>query len=290
MESDGSTRLMERLVESHVRLAVVSDGCHLHQQRSAIAATARAFRQGTQARGTPTEVVLVVPMGHESDRVFEEADLPVRGFAWELLDGEASDRATYYAGLTSMRSLAGQRGSRSLATHAVVDDGIRHLCDCDAWILAQATAPAAVLPLRPFLVIADASLHHASGQLPAESLRIAAENLAASAGVLVFSEVMRQEVVDFYGVPDSQVRLLPPLSAWQAWEDQLECQMEEQLETAVRVASGVPEQGHVWFVADASSTASPMFREGMEGLVQAAWSGEDEQVSLAYGEAIAELL
>jgi hypothetical protein len=58
----------------------------------------------------------------------------------------------------------------------------------------------------------------------------------------------------------------------------------------VRVASGVPEQGHVWFVADASSTASPMLREGMEGLVQAAWSGEDEQVSLAYGEAIAELL
>ena len=273
-------------MEANVRLALVGEQCATRQQRFAMAAVARAFQDGATARGMATDVVLVVPAGSEDDVVFSEMSLPVRAFAWDVLDGQAADRALYYAGLAPTASVT--TGPRCLAhvPHAVIDDGIRHLCDCDAWILAQATSPAAVLPLKPFLVIADDTLHHTSGGLSAETLRIVADNLTAAAGVLVWSEAMRDEVHDFYGVEAARVRVLPQLTAWRSCQEQRS--VEPQL-ASEREPAGL-EHGQVWFTAEASLAVGGLVATLCTSSQSSAWTDEDEQASLAYGEALAELL
>lgn len=235
------------------------------------------------------EFVLAVAAGSEQERVYEATGLSVRGFTWAVLDGEASDRALYYAGLTPLRPL-GAAPAAGHAAHAVVDDDIRHLCDCDAWIFAEPTAPAALLPLRPFLMLADDDVHHTAGTLADDQLRIVADNLTAAAGVLVWSEAMRREVVDFYGVEESRV--------WQVPRPRPCCGRRVRTDSDAdgeRDIVGALEQGTVWFVSEASAgSAMPAARSASE-----TWSAVlpdddategDTELATAYGEALAALL
>lgn len=235
------------------------------------------------------EFVLAVAAGSEQERAYEATGLPVRGFTWAVLDGEASDRALYYAGLTPLRP-AGAGPTAGRAAHAVVDDDIRHLGDCDAWIFAQPTAPAALLPLRPFLVLADDDMHHVTGTLSDDQLRIVANNLTAAAGVLVWSDAMWREVVDFYGVEECRVRQVPrprPCCGRRVRTDRDA--------DGERNIVGAFEQGAIWFVSEASAdSAMPVARSAAETgaavLPDDDATGENTELATAYGEALAALL
>ena len=273
-------------MERSVRIAVVGEGGAGLQQRSCLAAVARAFASGATCRGMQAEFVLTVAAGSERQRVYEATGLPVRGFTWVVLDGEASDRALYYAGLTPLRPL-GAGPAAGHAAHAVVDDDIRHLCDCDAWIFAQPRAPAALLPLRPFLVMADDDMHHTAGTLTDDQLRIVANNLTAAAGVLVWSEAMRREVVDFYGVEESRVRQVP--------RPRRCCGRTDHGADGDQGIVGALEQGSVWFVSEASAVSAMQeaLSAGETGSVvlqECADTEDDTELATAYGEALAALL
>jgi hypothetical protein len=278
------------VVHNKARVVVVGAESDRPHQRACLIASARAFHAGMAQRGMNGEVVLATVSGSETHEAYEASPQPVRGFTWEAMDAEAAARAMYYAGLQPMRAGDSAWGRMPLGAYVVADDGIRHLCDCDVWIFMSPAAPAAFLPLRPFLVFADDDVHHASGALSPDGLRVVAENLTAAAGVLVWSDDMLQEVVHFYGVERDRVRLLPRLTGCQRL-----------VSTGLGITSQhhqleVPvEQGQVWFVAEASSVAfassegssSVMDRSGTSAT---AWSDDDEQMSMAYGEALAELL
>lgn len=276
-------------MERSVRIAVVGEGGAGAQQRSCLAAVARAFQSGATSRGMQADIVLAVAAGSERERVYEATGLPVRGFTWEVLDGEASDRALYYAGLAPLRPTgAGPAAGRQ--PHAVADDDIRHLCDCDAWIFAHPTAPAALLPLRPFLVVVDDDMHHTAGTLSDTQLRIVADNLTAAAGVVVWSEAMQREVVDFYGVDEGRVRQLPRPSRCGRSRSPADGVVTED-----GPFDGALEQGSVWFVSEASAVAAvpvaifagePASAERPE----CAATEDDTELATAYGEALAALL
>jgi len=276
-------------VERSVRIAVVGEASGGLQQGGCLAAVARAFQSGATSRGMQAEFVLAVAAGSEREQVYEATGLPVRGFAWVVLDGEASDRALYYAGLTPLRP-AGAGPTAGRSAHAVIDDDIRHLCDCDAWIFAQPTAPAAVLPLRPFLVLADDDMHHATGTLTDDQLRVVADNLSAAAGVLVWSEAMWREVVDFYGVEEGRV--------WQVPTPRRCCGRRVRTDSDAdgeRDIVGALEQGAVWFVSEASA-GSAMSAARSAGETRSAVLPDDDateentELATAYGEALAALL
>lgn len=272
-----------------MRIAVVGEGGVGLQQRACLAAVARAFQSGATSRGMQAEFVLAVAAGSEQERVYAATGLPVRGFTWALLDGEASDRALYYAGLTPLRP-AGAGPTAGRAAHAVVDDDIRHLGDCDAWIFAEPTAPAALLPLRPFLVLADDDMHHATGTLTDDQLRIVADNLSAAAGVLVWSEAMWREVVDFYGVEEGRVRQVPRPCPCRGRRVRTDSDADGE-----RDIVGALEQGAVWFVSEASAgSAMPAARSAGEtwsaGLPDDDATEENTELATAYGEALAALL
>lgn len=278
------------VVHNKVRVAVLGAESDRPQQRACLIASARAFHAGMARRGINGEVVLAAVSGSETHEAYEASQQPVRGFTWEALDAEAAARAMYYAGLQPMRAGDSARGRMPLGAYVVADDGIRHLCDCDAWIFMSPVAPAAFLPLRPFLVFADDEVHHASGGLSAEGLRVVAENLTAAAGVLVWSDEMLQEVVHFYGVERERVRVLPRLTGCQRLVSAGLGITSQHHQHEVPV-----EQGQVWFVAEASGVSFASSEAWssvayLSGASSTAWSDEDEQMSVAYGEALAELL
>lgn len=277
-------------MERSVRIAVVGEASGGPQQGGCLAAVARAFQSGAISRGMQAEFVLTVAAGSEREQVYEATGLPVRGFAWVVLDGEASDRALYYGGLSPLRP-AGVAAGVGRAAHAVVDDDIRHLCDCDAWIFAQPTAPAAVLPLRPYLVLADDEMHHTAGTLADDQLRIVADNLSAASGVLVWSDAMRREVVDFYGVEEGRVRQVPRPRACRGRRVRA-----DSMTAGDRGVVGALEQGSVWFVSEASVAAAATLMVPSAGepgsAVLPAWDATEEgtELATAYGEALAALL
>ena len=271
-------------METRRRIAVIGDAAERPQQRACLAALAEVLHSGAATRGLASEIVLAVMAGSDEADEYEATGLAVRGFHWEVLDAEAAERAMYYAGLRPLRAVGAPPTPASSRPFAVPDDGIRHLCDCDAWVLAQPTAPAAILPLRPFLVMIDDTLHHASGMLSEETLRVVADNLSAASGVLVWSEEMLHEVVDFYGVERHRVRQLPRLPACgyrplSSGSRPPECRSEPP-----------PEQGRVWFVTEASVGATVGESAVSAALSQAEPAATDEQTVAAYGGALADLL
>lgn len=278
------------VVRNTVRVAVVAAEVERPQQRACVTAVAQAFHHSAACHGTQAEAVLVVVNGSEFHETFEASHLSVRGFTWDVLDAGAASRAMYYAGPTLAMPAGAARSRMPLESYVVADDGIRHLCDCDAWVFMSPLAPAPFLPLRPFLVFADEWVHHAAGVLSADGLRIVAENLTAAAGVLVWSDDMLQEMVHFYGVDRERVRLLPRLSACG------ETAMTASGSVRHPSVTDVPlEQGQVWFVSEASGlsaygSAGWSRVAEMAGSAENAWSENDEQLAVAYGEALAELL
>jgi len=271
-------------VEAKRRIALIGDGYERPQQRACLAAVAEAFRSGAAIRGMASEFVLAVMAGTEEAEEYEATGLAMRGFAWEVLDHETAERALYYAGLTPLRPAGAPPMPKAARPCAVPDDGIRNLCDCDAWVFADPLAPAAFLPLRPFLVMIDDARHHALGRLSEESLRVVADNLTAAAGVLVWSDEMLQEVVGFYGVERQRVRQLPRPAA---------CRCQQPLPGNPSAAGYDPlplEEGRVWFVTEASFQPAVRQPTELAVLCQAEPPEPEEQISFAYGEALAELL
>ncbi len=271
-------------METRRRIAVIGDAAERPQQRACLAALAEVLHGGAAARGLASEIVLAVTAGSEEAGEYEATGLAVRGFHWELLDAEAAERAMYYAGLRPLRAVGAPSTTVPSRLFAVPDDGIRHLCDCDAWVLTHPTAPAALLPLRPFLVMVDDTLHHASGGLSEETLRVAADNLTAASGVLVWSEEMLHEVVDFYGVERHRVRQLPRLPACGCRPLPLGSSGFD------HHSEPPPEQGRVWFVTEASVGATVSEPAVSAVLSRAEPVATDERTMAAYGEALADLL
>lgn len=260
------------------RIAIIDDGSAQASQRACLAGVAAAFAEAARLCEIPVQLVLAVASPEAETGKADEGGMPVRAWVWEALDEQACRRVLFYDGHHDAATSLPTAG-----THVVADDGIRHLCDCHAWIFSRLRSPAPVLPLRPFLVMADDDLHHASGGLTAEELRVVGSNLAAAVGVLVWSDEMQREVIDFYGVAAERVRLLPRPRA---------CCVDE----PVAAASDVAEAGFVWFVPDVVTAAA--------GPRTAAGRGDaagqhhplppemldDPSVAHAYGEALAELL
>jgi hypothetical protein len=249
------------------RIAIIGGVSRQASERACLMGVAAAFGDGARLRGMPVRFVLAVTLQDPDDD--DEIGMPIRGWAWEALDEQACRRALFYAGgcrATESRLTAG--------THVVVDDGIRHLCDCDAWIFADPRSPAPVLPLRPFLLVVGDDLHHVTGGLAAEELRVVGRNLAAARVVLVWSEEMQRDVIDFYRVQPDRVRLVPRPAV---------CVDEPAI-----AAAGGPEAGFVWFVPDvvAIPDAAPVARQA----TAVAARPVDPAIASAYGEALAALL
>jgi len=271
-------------LEKKRRIAFIADGFEWPQQRACLAGIADAFHAGAGMHGAASDIVLVVTAGSEESEEYEATRLARRGFSWEIVDAETAERALYYGGLTPLRSAGDPPERRSDQPFAVPDDGIRHLCDCDAWVFATPSSPAAVLPLRPFLVMVDDTFHHASGRFSHEQLRVVADNLTAAAGVLVWSDEMLHEAVDFYGLERQRVRQLPYLPSCQALSHQARLMSE--------TLRGEPPavQGGVWFVADASAVSVIAEHTASIAHGHAEPPEIDEQTMLAYGEALADML
>lgn len=162
-----------------------------------------AVRRGAAAAHAPVEIVLATA-GGMADPVPEALrQLPAgvrhRHVRWRLLDEGESRRALAYAG----------RPERAAGVHLVPDDGIQHLLDCDLWLVAAAGLSAAVLPLRPVVLMLEDWMHHAicgPGEVDSAGL-VKAVGLAE--GVVVFSDWMRDEAVHFLGADRRHVTRLP---------------------------------------------------------------------------------
>lgn len=164
---------------------------------------AEALIRGAAAANASIEIVLATAGGMTDPTPEAFRRLPPgirhRHVRWRLLDAGESRRALAYAG----------RPVCAASVHLVPDDGIRHLLDCDLWLVAAAGLSAAVLPLRPVVLMLEDWMHHAicgPGEVDPAGL-VNAVDLAA--GVVVFSEWMRDETVHFLGAERRRVARLP---------------------------------------------------------------------------------
>lgn len=261
-----------------LRIAIVDDGSAQAGQQACLMGVAAAFTEGAGFCEFPVQFVLAVASAEAELGEADGGRMPVRSWVWEALDEQACRRALFYDGRHGVATSLLTAG-----THVVADDGIRHLCDCDAWIFTRLRSPAPVLPLRPYLVMADDDLHHASGRLSAEELRVVGSNLAAAVGVLVWSDEMQREVIDFYGVAAERVRLLPRPRA---------CCVDK----PEAAAGDAAEAGFVWFVPDVVTAAAETGTTAGRGDVAGQHRPlppemlDDPSVAHAYGAALAELL
>jgi glycosyltransferase involved in cell wall biosynthesis len=181
---------------------VVSDHAHAWEYGQTLRITDAVIR-GAAAAGTSVEIVLATAgaMADPPPEIFRSLPQGVRHrhIRWRLLDAGESRRALAYAGQPECAA----------GVHLVPDDGIRHMLDCDTWLVTAAGLSAPVLPLRPVVLMLEDWMHHAicgPGDIDPASL-VKAVGLAA--GVVVFSEWMRDEAVHFLGADPRRVVRLP---------------------------------------------------------------------------------
>lgn len=172
-------------------------------ERARMASLAGAITRGGRAAGHDTEVVIAsigTSIGFVEEHPWPPIDaVRTREYQWRLLDPGESRRAVLYAGT----------GACDARNHIVPDDGIRQFLDCDLWVVASPRISAPLVPVRPVLLLLDDCLHHAAGGVDHDQLQAVADAVKASSGVLVTSEWMRREAVDFYGVEPARASLIP---------------------------------------------------------------------------------
>ena len=106
---------------------------------------AHAIYEGSRASGFAAEIVFAYPDDAVAYSEADFADLApaahLRTFRWKRLTAPEARRAMRYSGH------AGWEPQRE--QYLAMDDGIRHLVDCDVWLVVSDRLSAPLLPMRP---------------------------------------------------------------------------------------------------------------------------------------------
>lgn len=168
---------------------------------------AQAIFSGSRGWDEPADVIL---LHTETDDSYQDEDfkdispeIQRRSFCWESLDHPRARRAMRYAGHDGWEPTYNK--------YLSVDDGIKQLLDCDAWVVVSDRVMAPLLPLRPCLfVVYDYLQRYEDKSKIRDSSFIDAVRLAQK--VIVTTEFTKRDVIQYAGVDHERVVKLPMLS------------------------------------------------------------------------------
>jgi len=169
---------------------------------------ARALHHGSREAGQDAEVIFVHP---DLPDVYAEADFDDihpevrrRPFRWKILSQAEARRAMRYAGHSKWEPLRKE--------YLAMDDGIRQLLDCDAWIVVSDRLSAPLLPVRPCIHMVYDYVQRYLPILPhgADQSYLEAARLADL--VLVTTQATAQDALQYAGVAPAKVVKVPVLA------------------------------------------------------------------------------
>lgn len=192
------------------RIAVILPHGYRGGTLRAAKAVANALSRGAAAAGDPATVVLahLDPRGLYQPADFADLDPAVarRPFAWRHLGGAEAQRALLFAA----------RSERWQARdYLAPDDGINDLADCDLWLVVSDRPETPILPLRPIVRLVFDYLQRYEPAILGGEARALGQRLIEAAHeaerVLVTSDFTRRDALNYVGLPDWKVRLVPHL-------------------------------------------------------------------------------
>ncbi|MCY1391464.1 Glycosyl transferases group 1 [compost metagenome] len=206
---------MMRLHEEHLqrkprpkrtRIAVVVPIAYRGGSLRGAQLLAQAIELGSQQHGEPCEVVLVHLEKGYSDSDF--ADLPAsikrRTFNWKTLQASEARRAMRYSGYSGWEPTANN--------YLVMDDGIKHLQDCDLWVIISDRLTGQLLPTRPVVHMVYDYLQRYVDINPGHSDQTFLEAARSADQIWVTTEFTRRDAIQYAGIPPEKVMKLPMLA------------------------------------------------------------------------------
>ncbi|MDD2325503.1 MAG: glycosyltransferase [Alphaproteobacteria bacterium] len=110
---------------------------------------AQALLTGSTSAGEEAEIILGHLDGegytYETDFADLSPKIKIRPYTWGTLNRYEAKRAMLYAGHDHWTAEAD--------TYMVPDDGIKHFCDCDLWIIISDRILKPILPVRPYVAM-----------------------------------------------------------------------------------------------------------------------------------------
>lgn len=169
---------------------------------------ARALHAGSRHHGNSAEIVFVHPDDNDAYADVDFADLPAdilrRRFAWKRLSVAEARRAMRYAGYAEWQPVWNE--------YIAVDDGIRSLLDCDAWIVVSDRLSVPLLPLRPRIHMVYDYVQRYKAVLPQDADRAFLDAARFADLVLVTTRATEQDALQYAGVPATRIAKVPMLA------------------------------------------------------------------------------
>ncbi len=166
---------------------------------------AETLIKGSSLAGEEVDITLAY-IEEESPRQDEELaklrPISCRTFEWKILDKSSARSAMRFAG---------HDWEPSEDFYLIPDDGIQQLTECDLWIIFFNGLTCPVLPLRPYVLVADNYLPRYNRHLQNidDSMCINSARLARH--VLVTTEFARNDALQYAGIRQEKVSHVPML-------------------------------------------------------------------------------
>ena len=157
---------------------------------------------------------------YDNDNYFEELErlgISVRKFKWKLLDSDFVETARQYGDF---------KVKSEDAEYCVPDDGIANFEDCDYLIFSVDRLPARYYPFKPYIVVVhDYIQRYLPEMMTKEYKELVFKMQHDAEKVLVMSEPTRQDAINYAGISENKVGLIPLMFDWK--ESKLEIENKE---------------------------------------------------------------
>ncbi|MGY2292234.1 glycosyltransferase [Pseudomonas sp. SDO528_S397] len=168
---------------------------------------AQSLYIGSRQSGEDVEVVIC----HLDDRecyandAFEDvdSDIKIRPYKWKTLGADEARRAMRYSGQPDWEPVHSK--------YVTPDDGIKHLADCDLWIVISDRLEAPLLPLKPTIYMVYDYLQRYEPILAHGADSVFLEAVRVSRKVLVTTEFTKHDALQYAGVSAEKVVSVPML-------------------------------------------------------------------------------